>query len=104
MNMYKDYTYVKYVYEDVPMEEAFDIYLKVLEQINENRLWDLFKLELEHNGFSGTFEQYKRNKQNTVKNNKMDEIEKDRIRNNVSDIRQNMNKSQGVRVSIANLK
>lgn len=59
MYVYKDYNYVRYVWEEMPIEEALEVYEQANDQLLEERLWEMYLLEVQHGGYKGNFEEYK---------------------------------------------
>jgi hypothetical protein len=104
MHVYHDSLYVKELFEDYPIEECLSVYNRAVEQIHEDRLWDLFILEVEHGKFQGNFEKYKKMNQDMSKNKKMKDSEKEIIRNNTEELRRKMSQTKGTIISISGLK
>lgn len=100
MYIYKDYNYVKYIYEEIPIEEALDIYFICCEQINEDRLWDLFK----QGRFEGSFEEYKKKQKALSKNRNMKEVEEIQIKMKSDELRESLKNKKGTVVNIQGLK
>lgn len=104
MYMYKDYGYVSDIYENYPLEEALLIYVKVCEQDNDDKLWDLYLIHIPHSKESCTFEQFKKKQKALAKSKHMDDVEKQRIQMNTDDIREQMKHAKGTVVNVRNLK
>lgn len=116
MFYYKDWNYVKKVLEELPLNDALEIYLECLNEKNDIRMWDLYLAYITGNKFSGSYKDFKDKQINTLKTKNMNENDKNRIRSNVKDIRNNLddklkqkkqeklNKSNGMVISVSKLK
>lgn len=96
MYVYNDWNYVNYVF-GLPYEEGLNVYAlcigrlnDIIEDKNDNKIWDLYLFDLQYNGFEGSFEDYRKSqeiKQENKKMNKEDaEKEYDRISRNLDHI------------------
>ena len=104
MYVYKDYNYVKYLFEDIPFEEALEIYLQADEQIHDERLWSLFLLSVEHGQYKGTFEEFKAKNKGMNKSKNMTNSQKEEIKSNTEDLREKIKKANATKVNVKNLK
>ena len=65
MYIYNDYNYVNHILS-LPYEEGLNLYTlcigrlnNILEEKDDNKLWDLYLFSVKYNNFEGSFENYK---------------------------------------------
>lgn len=96
MYVYHDFNYVKYVL-NLPYEEGLQKYAlcigrlnNIIEEKDNDKMWDLYLFDLQYNGFEGSFVDYIKSQEINHENKTMDKEdvkkEYDRISKNLDHI------------------
>lgn len=86
MTAYKDYSYIKIIFNDC-FESGIEVYNNILSEELEEKRFNMYLSQIQSRTFFGSFEEYKNRQKAETKNKNMNENDKSKIEESIKNKR-----------------